>query len=89
MSPQAAIRRDMEALVGKFNDLCDEYMRERPGRPFNRAAALGWLERADIIETIVASIPTDGDVGRFRWRLIPGDGVDWAPVIKTSTTSRQ
>ena len=68
VSRQATLRRDLENLVIEMSDLAREHL----GASYrNRDAALGWLERADIVSHVVDSIPVSAgeSIGRCRWWL--------------------
>jgi hypothetical protein len=65
---QATLRRNLENLVIEMSNLAREHLGDGYR---NRDAALGWLERADIVSRVVDSIPVSGGepIGRSPWWL--------------------
>jgi hypothetical protein len=83
---QTTLRRDLENFVIEMSNLAREHLGDGCR---NRDAALGWLERADIVSRVVDSIPVSCEepIGRCPWWLERRPDLEHAPLATPSSPS--
>jgi hypothetical protein len=68
---QRAVREALKSLTTRMEVLARECLTIGKDHSDSRDAAMGWLERAEILALLVNDIETGRHVSRSAWRLTP------------------
>ena len=76
---QRRLRTGLELLADELAAHASAVLAAGPTIAANRTAALGWLERADMVMRLADSIPENGPVERLAWIRAKREEIDDLP----------